>query len=149
MSDRHPLTLNSLGGRAVFAHADVVLVVGSRFADTMFGVPSWQAQATTPAQIPTLVREAVKALRSGRPQPVGLEIAPDVLSASGDVTLIEPPAHEDNRMRPDPTAIEKAAALMATSRFPVIYVGGGVLASGATAALQALAEQLSVAVVLS
>src|SRR5258707_1163557 len=43
MSDRHPLTLNSLGGRAVFAHADVVLVVGSRFADTMFGVPSWQA----------------------------------------------------------------------------------------------------------
>src|SRR3984893_16555770 len=112
-------------------------------------VTKWQAQATTPAQIPTLVREAVKELRSGRPQPVGLEIAPDVLSATGDVTLIEPPAHEDNRMRPDPTAIEKAAALMATSRFPVIYVGGGVLASGATAALQALAEQLSVPVVLS
>src|ERR1700720_2306202 len=112
-------------------------------------VTKWQAQATTPGQIPALVRDAVKELRSGRPQPVGLEIAPDVLSATGDVTLIEPPAHEDDRMRPDPTAIEKAAALMATSRFPVIYAGGGVLAAGATAALQALAEQLSIPVVLS
>src|ERR1700730_8426793 len=112
-------------------------------------VTKWQAQATTPGQIPALVRDAVKELRSGRPQPVGLEIAPDVLSATGDVTLIEPPAHEDDRMRPDPTAIEKAAALMATSRFPVIYAGGGVLAAGAAAALRALAEQLSVPVVLS
>ena len=43
LSDRHPLALNALGGRAVFAHADVVLVVGSRFADTMYGLPSWQA----------------------------------------------------------------------------------------------------------
>src|SRR5215470_5901089 len=112
-------------------------------------VTKWQAQATTPAQIPALVREAVKELRSGRPQPVGLEIAPDVLSAIGDVTLIDPPAQEDNRMRPNPAAIEQAAALIETSRFPVIYAGGGVLAAGATAALQALAEQLCVPVVLS
>jgi len=111
-------------------------------------VTKWQAQAAA-AQIPALVREAVRQLRSGRPQPVGLEIAPDVLSASGDVTLIDPPAHEDAPIRPDPAAIEKAAALMATSRFPVIYAGGGVLAAGATAALRALAEQLSAPVVLS
>jgi acetolactate synthase I/II/III large subunit len=112
-------------------------------------VTKWQAQAGKPADVPTLVRAAVKELRSGRPQPVGLEIAPDILSASADCTLIEPPAHEDGRMRPDPAAIEKAAALMATSRFPVIYAGGGVLAAGATAALQALAERLSAPVVLS
>src|ERR1700680_5346571 len=37
-------------------------------------VTKWQAQATTPAEIPALVREAVKELRSGRPQPGGLEI---------------------------------------------------------------------------
>jgi acetolactate synthase-1/2/3 large subunit len=112
-------------------------------------VTKWQAQATTPAQIPALVRAAVKELRSGRPQPVGLEIAPDVLSATADVAPIDPPAHEDDRMRPDPAAIEQAAALIEKSRFPVIYAGGGVLAAGATAALQALAEQLSVPVVLS
>jgi len=43
LSDRHPLALNALAGRAVFAHADVVLVVGSRFAETTFGMPAWQA----------------------------------------------------------------------------------------------------------
>jgi len=112
-------------------------------------VTKGQAQATTPAQIPELVREAVKQLRSGRPQPVGLEIAPDVLAASGEVLLIDPPAHEDDRTRPDPTAIERAAALIAKSRFPVIYAGGGVLAADAAAALQTLAGQLSVPVVLS
>ena len=105
-------------------------------------VTKWQAQATTPAQVPVVVREAMKQLRSGRPQPVGLEIAPDVLSATGDVTLMDPPADEASPMRPDHAAIEQAAALIANSRCPVIYAGGGVLAAGATAALQALAERL-------
>jgi acetolactate synthase-1/2/3 large subunit len=112
-------------------------------------VTKWQAQAEKPAQVAALVRAAMKELHSGRPRPVGLEIAPDVLSATGDVTLADPPAHEDDRVRPDPAAIERAAALMATSRFPVIYAGGGVLAAGAAAALQALAERLSAPVVMS
>lgn len=109
----------------------------------------WQAQAATPAEVPLHVREAVKALKSGRPQPVGLEIAPDVLAASGEVALIEPPANEDDRLKPDPAAIEKAAALIAGARYPVIYAGGGVLAAGATAALQALAERINAPVVVS
>jgi acetolactate synthase I/II/III large subunit len=112
-------------------------------------VTKWQAQAGKPAEVPALLRAAVSALHSGRPQPVGLEIAPDVLSASADCMLIDPPAHEDDPMRPDPAAIEKAAALLATSRFPVIYAGGGVLAADATAALQGLAERLSAPVVMS
>ena len=33
LSNRHPLALFSLGGRAVLPHADVVLVAGSRFVD--------------------------------------------------------------------------------------------------------------------
>jgi acetolactate synthase-1/2/3 large subunit len=112
-------------------------------------VTKWQAQATTPAEIALRVREAVKELHRGRPQPVGLEIAPDVLSATGEVRLIDPPDDDEGRLRPDPAAIDKAAALIAGSRFPVIYAGGGVLAAGASAALQALAERLCAPVVLS
>ncbi len=109
----------------------------------------WQTAAATPAEIPARVREAVKQLRTGRPQPVGLEIAPDVLAASGEVELIDPPAGEEARLAPDPAAIEQAAALIEKSEFPVIYVGGGILAAGATAALQALAEQIGAPVVVS
>src|SRR5258705_1350335 len=65
-------------------------------------VTKWQAQAGKPAEVPALVRAAIKGLRSGRPQPVGLEIPPDVLSASGDVTLIDPPAHPGDPMAPGP-----------------------------------------------
>src|SRR5580658_6018929 len=86
-------------------------------------VTKWQAHATTPGEIPRRVREAVRELKSGRPRPAGLEIAPDVLAACGEVTLIEPPADEDGRLKPDPASIDKAAALIATSRCPVIYAG--------------------------
>jgi acetolactate synthase-1/2/3 large subunit len=112
-------------------------------------VTKWQAQAKTPAEIAARLREAVSQLNRGRPQPVEIEIAPDVLSATGEVELIDPPTHEDGRIRPDPAAIDKAAVVIGASRFPVIYAGGGVLAAGASAALQALAERLSAPVVLS
>ena len=40
LSDRHPLALTHLGGRAVLPHADVVLAVGTRFV-TAQGHPVW------------------------------------------------------------------------------------------------------------
>ena len=66
LSDRHPLALTTLGGRAVFPHADVVLVVGSRFADATSPAPSWPQDKTkfiylntdpnvwAPPRVPTL-----------------------------------------------------------------------------------------------
>ncbi|MFD4838749.1 thiamine pyrophosphate-dependent enzyme [Achromobacter sp. NPDC058515] len=41
LTDRHPLSMNSLAGRAVFQHADVIVVVGSRFIDAMTPTASW------------------------------------------------------------------------------------------------------------
>jgi acetolactate synthase-1/2/3 large subunit len=96
-----------------------------------------------------LVREAVRQLRSGRPQPVGVEIAFDLLSATDDIDLVQPDPGEDGRVRPDAAAIETAAALLAQAKLPVIYVGGGVLAAHASAALAALAERLQAPVVMS
>lgn len=113
-------------------------------------VTKWQGSAAVPQAIPGLVREAVKQLRSGRPRPVGIEISHDVLSASADIALIDPPANEDDagRVRPDPVAIAQAAGLLERARFPVIYAGGGVLAAGASEALRRCAEKLQAPVVL-
>jgi acetolactate synthase-1/2/3 large subunit len=112
-------------------------------------VTKWQAQARSPKEIPGLIREAVRQLHSGRPQPVGVEIAFDVLSASDEIDLVAPNAGEDGRVRPDVKTIEQAAALLAGAKLPVIYVGGGVLAAHASAALAALAEKLQAPVVIS
>lgn len=43
IDDRHPLAMNALAGRAVFQHADVVVVIGSRFVDALTPTASWPA----------------------------------------------------------------------------------------------------------
>jgi acetolactate synthase-1/2/3 large subunit len=108
----------------------------------------WSAQAHSPAEIPGLVHEAVRQLRSGRPRPVGLEVPPDVLQATADVTLVAPVEH-DEPLVPDPALIRQAAELLAGAERPVLYVGGGIAAGGATEALRLVAERLQALVVIS
>src|SRR5271155_1749402 len=150
-----PGLLNAMAGLATAyaCNSPVLAIVGNIFSPAVgkgFGVlhevrnqsgilgsvTKWQAQATTPAQIPALVREAVKQLRTGRPQPVGLEISHDVLAASADVTLIDPPPREEARLRPDPAMIEKGRGAM-SDRHPLTLnpLGGRAVFAHADVAL--------------
>ena len=113
------------------------------------GLTKWSARAKSVEDIPKLVRAAMCELESGRPRPVAIEIPPDVLAARADVTTIAPPPTYEGRLRPDARDIETAAALLDGARFPVIYVGGGVLAANASPELRALAEKLDAPVVAS
>ena len=110
-------------------------------------VTKWNARARSVAEIPALVREAFRQATSGRPQPVGVEIPHDLLQGTADVTLFTP---DDSSVRTKPAqaAIDAAAALLDAARFPVIYVGGGVLAARASEELRQLAEALDAPVVL-
>lgn len=47
IDDRHPLAMNALAGRAVFQHADLVVVIGSRFTDVLTPTASWPASGRT------------------------------------------------------------------------------------------------------
>src|SRR5579859_470166 len=162
-----PGLLNALAGVATaYACSSRVLVIAGQIPSSTIGrglgmlheipdqsrilgtLTKWSAQASTPAEIPGLVHEAVRQLRSGRPQPVGLEVPPDVLQAVADVTLVEPVDH-DEPLVPDPRLVRQAAELLARAERPALYVGGGVVAGGASAALQAVAERLGAPVVMS
>jgi len=112
-------------------------------------VTKWQGAANSPREIPAIVREAVRQMRTGRPRPAGIEIAHDVLSASDEVELIDPPADEDGRIPPQPREIDEAVEVLAAARFPVIYAGGGIIASRASEALARLADLLQAPVVMS
>jgi acetolactate synthase-1/2/3 large subunit len=120
-----------------------------RQSDILGTVTKWHSAATATGGIPDLVREAVRQLKGGRPRPVGIEVAPDLLKASAEMDLLTPFADDNGLIGADPAAIDKAAALLELSRFPVIYVGGGVLAAGASQALQDVAERLEAPVVMS
>jgi acetolactate synthase I/II/III large subunit len=108
----------------------------------------WSAIAYQPEEIPGMVHEAFRQLRSGRPQPVALEIPPDILSAVGDVDLIDTAAVAAP-LAPELDAVAAAARLLDAARRPVICVGWGVQAAGGEAALETFAEALHAPVVAS
>lgn len=117
-------------------------------SEIVASLTKWSSMATAPQDIPRLVHEALAQVRSGRPRPVALELPPDVLSARADISLDERPA-ADGRAVPDAGAIAKAADHLAPAARPVIVAGSGVLAAGASAELEALAEVLEAPVVMT
>lgn len=117
-------------------------------SDILAALTKWSAIAHAPAEIPGLVHEAIRQLRSGRPRPVGIELPPDILQAEGDVELLGPVAG-DELLQPDPQLIRDAAALLRNAERPLIYAGGGAVAGNASAALVRLAEKLQCPVVMS
>ena len=110
-------------------------------------VTKWNARAMTPNEIPVVVHEAFRQLRSGRPQPVEIEIPPDVLQREDDVELRQPLTPD--KTAGDPALLEQAAQLLGKARAPLIIAGGGVLASEAWEEAQALAELLDAPVVMT
>ena len=110
-------------------------------------VTKWQARALRPEEIPGIVHEAFFQLQTGRPRPVEIEIPPDVLQSSGDVTLSEPSTGE--RATGDSDLIQKAAEVLGKAQSPIIFSGGGVLSNGAWEELQRLAEMLEAPVVMT
>jgi acetolactate synthase-1/2/3 large subunit len=89
----------------------------------------WAGRIEHPTQAAALVNEAFRHLRSGRPRPVGLEIPPDVLALEIEVALPSPEAPPP-AAEPDPEQIDRAAALLAVAKKPLIFVGGGAVEAG-------------------
>jgi acetolactate synthase-1/2/3 large subunit len=110
-------------------------------------VTKWSGRAMTPAEVPGIVTEAFRQLRTGRARPVEIEVPPDVLQATGDVQLMEPA--ETSRPGADPDLIEEAAKALGASQRPIIFVGGGIAAANATDELRELAEMLQAPVIMS
>jgi acetolactate synthase-1/2/3 large subunit len=106
------------------------------------------ARAVTPGEIPGVVREAFRQLRSGRPRPVEIEIPPDTLMATAEV-MMEPIAPPPPRPAGDPERLEQAARLLGAAESPLIWAGGGVPRAEAWDELRALAEMLQAPVVMT
>lgn len=105
----------------------------------------WCHRVLKVEEIPGMVHEAIRRMRTGRPRPVELEVPSDILLAKAEVTLPEPETVLPGQ--PDPTQIRSAARLLSLARRPVIWAGGGVIAADASGELTRLAEQLNAPVI--
>ena len=104
---------------------------------------------TNPDDIPRVIAEAFHIATTGRPGPVLVDIAKDALQKETTYnwpTSIELPGYKP-QVTPHQNSINDAAALIAISKKPVLYVGGGVIKANGARELLALAELLGAPVV--
>ncbi|HEY0280596.1 MAG TPA: biosynthetic-type acetolactate synthase large subunit [Solirubrobacterales bacterium] len=134
---------SNLIGTDAFQECDIVAVT----APLVKG--SWFVAAVE--ELADAVRDAYRLAAEGRPGPVLVDIPRDVQEAR--VRYAAPPGRGARRRRAaaPPTAagaaITAAARAIEAAERPVLYVGGGVIAAGATEELRAFAEAARLPVV--
>ena len=104
---------------------------------------------TNPDDIPRAIAEAFYIAGSGRPGPVLVDIAKDALQK---MTNFKYPNSLSllgykPQTKPEKASIQDAAALIAESKKPVFYIGGGIIKADASAELIKLAELVGAPVV--
>lgn len=115
------------------------------------GVSKWTRRLDDPNRAAEYIDLAMIAANSGRPGPVVLLLAKDMLmqpcTPPPFVRTRDLGSFPLDRPRPEAAAVETAAKLLAGAEAPVIIVGGGVHGSGATNELARLVDvgQLPVA----
>ena len=103
-------------------------------------VTAFSTRASRVEEISGKLREAIRRARSGRPRPVALELPVDVLDDACEVTI--PTACPPSPPDVDRDQVERAARLIARSKRPILWAGGGVVSGGACDALARLADRL-------
>jgi len=104
---------------------------------------------TNPDDIPRAIAEAFYIATHGRPGPVLVDVAKSAMQTMTTFnwpSRIELPGFNAG-VKPHSKTINEAARLLATARRPVLYVGGGVIRSGASEGLRKLVDLSGAAVV--
>jgi acetolactate synthase I/II/III large subunit len=104
---------------------------------------------TDAAEIPRALAEAFHVASTGRPGPVLVDISKDALQSTTSFSWppqIDLPGYRPV-IRPHSKQIREAARLIAAARRPVLYIGGGVIRSGASDELRGLVELTQIPVV--
>ena len=111
-------------------------------------ITKYCAIAHTVAEIPVVVENAFKAMRTGRPGPTMLEFPMDVVTGEGDVRI--PTRVERAELSPpDDASLSTAVDTIRNAKMPVIFAGSAVFHSNARNELRLLAEKLNAPVIVT
>ena len=111
---------------------------------TLASVNKWVHRIDHPVDAPAAMDEAFRHLQGGRPRPVTVEMAMDMMGLESLVPVPET-AVEVRPPEADPDLIAAAAKMLGAAKAPMIFVGSG--AYHAAAEVRALAEMLQAPVV--
>ncbi len=110
-------------------------------------VTKWRTKVDAARDVPGAVHEAFHQMRTGCPRPVAIEVPPDVGVEREQIVLRQPASVSP--VLPSLEDLRNAASVIAQSRLPLIYAGGGVARSNAEEALVKLAEATNIPVITS
>ncbi|VVD67014.1 acetolactate synthase [Pandoraea pneumonica] len=127
-------------GKNAFQEVDIVAITKP--------VTKLARQVREARDIPAALREAATCALAGRPGPVLVDFPKDIQQARPDQPTDKRFTAPVPAGMSDETA-QRIAALLAKSERPVIYAGGGVIASGTSDRLKTLAEALNCPVALT
>jgi acetolactate synthase-1/2/3 large subunit len=128
-------------GKDAFQEADVTGIT--------YPVVKHSYLVTNANDIPRVVSEAFYLATSGRPGPVLIDLPKDITSGPCDAPEPGPPNIPGYLVpsRAPAEVLDQAAALIAKSKRPLLYVGHGAVIAGAGAAVAALSEKLQAPIV--
>jgi acetolactate synthase-1/2/3 large subunit len=133
-------------GTDAFQECDIVGVTRS--------ITKHNELVTSAQDIPRVIHEAFHIATTGRPGPVLVDIPKDLVDPNNPNSAMDwywPDSVDLPGYKPTtkghPRMIREAAKLIAESRRPVIYAGGGILKARAAEALRELAELTGISVV--
>jgi len=108
-------------------------------------VTKWATSILNPDTIPEIVRKAVRVARTEKPGAVHIELPEDIAKETSD----EPPltVRRFRRSVPDDAIVDRAFAMLAESRRPVILAGNGCIRRRASKQLRAFCERTGIGVI--
>lgn len=105
--------------------------------------------AKSPGELPGIMHEAFRIAQSGRPGPVVIDVPKDVQIGIAEIEQLPEPADVSSRKPLNYRICMAIAEKINSSQRPVIYAGGGIIASGAFTELRALSEKNSIPAAVS
>lgn len=100
--------------------------------------------ARSAAELLDIIPAAFRIASSGRPGPVLIDVPKDVQNQRVEFPAWPEPGRPDPAPVCDLAAVERAAALINVARRPILYLGGGVVQSGAGPLVTCLAEKAAI-----
>ena len=134
-------TISPMLGKDAFQEADVTGIT--------YPVVKHSYLVKNSNDLPRIMKEAFHIATTGRPGPVLLDLPKDVTGGPCSAPMVDEidlPGYEIPGV-PDRADLAKAAAALAKSRKPLLYIGQGAVISGAGKAVTQLAEKLNAPVV--
>lgn len=144
MQDSSPMLLfvgqigTEMRGREAFQEIDYRAVFGT--------MAKWAVEIDDVDRIPEVLARAWKTATTGRPGPVVIALPEDMLTTPTDTAPLTGPA-EYPEPHPAPDAVDKARAILAEAKRPLILYGGTNWTEAGRTALQGFAEASDIPVV--